>query len=105
MSSGRLSGKHGAAAQPHLDEDARSVEDCRGGIRHTPCRTRTIHNQSPAVPRWYDSAGAVIPPRQAQAVEIQAYPRFVEMNDREGRGNQKKHLIALQVLFLYGGRD
>ncbi|MBG9793937.1 hypothetical protein ABD76_16115 [Paenibacillus dendritiformis] len=61
MSSGRLSGKHGAAGQPHLDEDARSAEDCRGAIRRTPCRTRTIPNQSPAVPRWNDSAGAAIP--------------------------------------------
>ncbi|CAH8769863.1 hypothetical protein QJQ58_12140 [Paenibacillus dendritiformis] len=83
MSSGRLSGKHGAAAQPHLDEDARSAEDCRGAIRRTPCRTRTIHNQSPAVPRWNDSAGAAIPPRQSQAVEIQACPRSVETKDRE----------------------
>ncbi|MFD3268968.1 hypothetical protein ACE3MS_02245 [Paenibacillus dendritiformis] len=66
MSSGRLSGKHGAAAQPHLDEDARSAEECRGAIRRTPCRTRTIHDQSPAVPRWNDSAGAAIPPRQAK---------------------------------------
>ncbi|CAH8247306.1 hypothetical protein WJ0W_004540 [Paenibacillus melissococcoides] len=51
----------GAAGQPHLDEDARSAENCRGAIRRTPCRTRTIPNQPPAVPRWNDSAGAAIP--------------------------------------------
>ncbi|MDU5142257.1 MAG: hypothetical protein E6230_08735 [Paenibacillus dendritiformis] len=81
VSSGRLSGKHGAAAQPHLDEDARSAEDCRGAIRRTPCRTRTIPSQPPAVPRWNDSAGAAI--RQAVAVEIQAYPRSFEAKERQ----------------------
>ncbi|WP_147385148.1 hypothetical protein [Paenibacillus thiaminolyticus] len=105
MSSGRLSGKHGTAAQPHLDGDARSAGDCRDAIRRTPCRTRTIHYQSPAVPRWNESAGTAIPSKTSQAVEIQACPKLSRRKIANELGDQKKHLIALQVLFLYGGWD
>ncbi|CAH8709682.1 hypothetical protein M5W83_04790 [Paenibacillus thiaminolyticus] len=63
------------------------------------------HYQSPAVPRWNDSAGAAIPSKTSQAVEIQACPKLSRRKIANEFGDQKKHLIALQVLFLYGGRD